>query len=87
METPAILDRLRADEAHMRETTGELLKSGLLLPKYCTFSAESSHLLAFFEGRGALLVNNFVSQYPGKLAGMYSFSVRPLLPFPGIFPC
>ena len=77
VETPAILDRLRADEAHMRETTGELLKSGLLLPKYCTFSAESSHLLAFFEGRGALLVNNFVSQYPGKLAGMYSFSVRP----------
>ena len=77
VETPAILDRLRADEAHMLETTGELLKSGLLLPKYCTFSAENAQLLAFFEGRGALLVNNFVSQYPGKLAGMYSISVRP----------
>lgn len=76
VETPAVLDRLRADEAHMSETTGELLKNGLLLPKYCEFSAESSVLLAFFESRSALLLNNFVSQYPGKLSGMYSFTVR-----------
>ena len=77
VESPAILDRLRADEAHMLETTGELLKSGLLLPKYSEFSAENSVLLAFFESRAALLLNNFVSQYPGKLSGMYSFAVRP----------
>ena len=77
VESPAILDRLRADEAHMLETTGELLKSGLLLPKYSEFSAETPVLLAFFESRTALLLNNFVSQYPGKLSGMYSFAVRP----------
>lgn len=77
VESSAILDRLRADEAHMLETTGELLKSGLLLPKYSEFSAENSVLLAFFESRAALLLNNFVSQYPGKLSGMYSFAVRP----------
>ena len=77
VESPAILDRLRADEANMLETTGELLKSGLLLPKYSEFSAENSVLLAFFESRAALLLNNFVSQYPGKLSGMYSFAVRP----------
>ena len=77
VESPAILDRLRADEAHMLETTGELLKSGLLLPKYSEFSAENSVLLAFFESRAALLLNNFVSQYPGKLSGMYSFAVQP----------
>ena len=76
VETPAILDRLRADEAHTLETVGELLKSGLLLPKYCEFSAENSQFLAFFESRSALLVNNFVTQYPGKLSGMYSFPVR-----------
>ncbi len=77
VETPTILDRLNGEAAHMMETTGELIKSGLLLPKYCEFSAESAELLAFFENRSALLLNNFVSQYPGKLAGMYSFSVRP----------
>ncbi len=77
VETPAVLDRVRAEEAHMRETVGELLKNGLLLPKYCTFSAEETALLAFFEAHAALLINQFVSQYPGKLAGMYTFSVRP----------
>ena len=53
------------------------MKSGLLLPKYSEFSAETPVLLAFFESRTALLLNNFVSQYPGKLSGMYSFAVRP----------
>ena len=77
VETPAILDRLQAETAHMTETTGELIGSGLLLPKYCDFAEESAALLAFFETRGALLLNNFVSQYPGKLSGMFSFAVRP----------
>ena len=76
VETPAILDRLNAESAHMMETTGELIKSGLLLPKYCEFAKESAVLLAFFESRAALLVNNFVSQYPGKLSAMFSFTVR-----------
>lgn len=77
VETPAILDRLQAEDAHMTETTGELISSGLLLPKYCNFAKESAVLIAFLETHGALLLNNFVSQYPGKLSGMYSFAVRP----------
>ena len=76
VETPAVLDRVSGEEAHMMETTGELIKSGLLLPKYADFSAENAALLSFFESHGALFLNNFVSSYPGKLAGTYSFSVR-----------
>ena len=76
VETPSVLDRVNGEEAHMLGTTGELIKAGLLLPKYADFSAEGARLLAFFESHGALLLNNFVSQYPGKLAGTYSFSVR-----------
>ncbi len=76
VETTAILDRVNGEEAHMLETTGELIKSGLLLPKYADFFAEGTKLLAFFEAHCALLLNNFVTQYPGKLAGTYSFAVR-----------
>ena len=76
IETNAIADRLRAEEAHMTQTTADLMAEGLLLPKYADFSAQSSALYAFFDTRSALLINNFVTQYSGKLAGMYSFSVR-----------
>ncbi len=77
IESPAVLDRVRAEAAHMQVTTGELITSGLLLPKYCDFSKEETELLAFFESRSALLCNTFVSQYPGKLAAMFTVTVRP----------
>ena len=77
VETPSILDRVRAESAHMQETTGDLIKSGLLLPKYCEFSKDETELLSFFESRGALLCNTFVSQYPGKLSSMFTMNVRP----------
>ncbi len=77
IETPSILERVRGEAAHMQETTGDLIKSGLLLPKYCEFSKDETELLSFFETRSALLCNTFVSQYPGKLSAMFSFTVRP----------
>ncbi len=77
VETPAILERIRGEAAHMQETTGELIRQGLLLPKYCEFLKEESVLLAFLESRSALLCNTFVSQYPGKLAAMYNLTMRP----------
>ncbi len=77
VETPSIFERLRGEEAHMQETTGELIHSGLLLPGYCEFSKDASVLTAFFESHGALLFNTFVTQYPGRLCSMFSFTVRP----------
>ncbi len=77
VESPAVLDRVRAEASHMQETTGELIRSGLLLPKYCEFSKDETVLLAFFESHSALLCNTFVSQYPGKLSAMFTFTVRP----------
>ncbi len=77
VETPRILDRVRGEEAHTKETAGELIKSGLLLPKYCEFAKGEIELLAFLESHGALLCNTFVSQYPGKLSGMFALTVRP----------
>ncbi len=77
IETNAIQERLHSEQAHMMQTTGDLIKEGLLLPKYAEFSADTSRILSFFETHSALLLNNFVTQYPGKLAGMFSFSVRP----------
>ena len=76
IETPSVLERVRGEATHMQETTGDLIRSGLLLPKYCEFSKDETTLLAFFESHGALLCNTFVSQYPGKLASMFSFAVR-----------
>ncbi len=77
VETPQVLARVRAEASHMQETAGELIRTGLLLPKYCEFSADETTLLAFFESRSALLCNTFVSQYPGKLRSMFSVAVRP----------
>jgi transcription-repair coupling factor (superfamily II helicase) len=77
VETPAILDRVRGEAAHMQETTGELIRSGLLLPKYCEFALTSPALFSLFDTHTAVLLNNFITQYPGKLSGTYSFSVRP----------
>ena len=76
IETNAIADRLQSEAAHMAQTTGDLIAEGLLLPKYCDFSAEGALLYAFLEARSALLLNNFVTQYPGRLSGTYSFAVR-----------
>jgi len=77
VETPSISDRLQSEAAHMQSTVGELIGEGLLLPKYCEFSLEAPALFSFFERHSAVLINNFISQYPGKLSGMYSFTVRP----------
>ena len=77
IETNAIQERLQSEQAHMLQTTGDLIKEGLLLPKYAEFSADITKIYAFFESHSALLLNNFVTQYPGRLAGMFSFSVRP----------
>ncbi len=77
VETPQVLERVRAESAHMQETTGELIRSGLLLPKYCEFSKDEVTLLSFLEAHSALLCNTFVSQYPGKLSAMYTLNVRP----------
>ena len=77
VETPGIGDRLQSEEAHTRGTVGDLIGQGLLLPKYCDFALGAPVLYSFFESHSAVLLNNFISQYPGKLAGMYSFSVRP----------
>ncbi len=75
-ESPAVLERVRAEATHMQETTGELIRSGLLLPKYCEFSKGEAELLAFFDGRSALISNTFVSQYPGKLSALFTLNVR-----------
>ena len=78
VETPAIADRLQAEAAHMQETTGDLIGAGLLLPKYCDFSADGAMLYSFFETRSALLLNNFVTQYQGgRLTETFSFQMRP----------
>ncbi len=77
VETPAIADRLQAEFAHMESTVGELIRQGLLLPKYCEFSLNAPVLFSFFETHTAVLLNNFITQYQGKLSGTYSFSVRP----------
>ncbi len=77
LESPAVLERVRAEASHMQETTGELIHSGLLLPKYAEFSKDESVLLSFFEVQSALLCNTFVSQYPGKLSSIFAFTVRP----------
>ena len=77
VETPGISDRLQSESAHMERTTAELIEAGLLLPKYCEFFAQSSVLWSFFETHSAVLLNNFITQYPGKLSGMFSFTVRP----------
>ena len=77
VETPAIADRLQSEATHMEMTTGDLIEAGLLLPKYCEFFAESSVLWSFFESHSAVFLNNFITQYSGKLSGMFSFSVRP----------
>jgi len=77
VETPGIADRLQSEIAHMERTTGDLIEAGLLLPKYCEFLADPSVLWSFFETHSAVLLNNFITQYPGKLSGMFSFTVRP----------
>ena len=77
VETPGIAERLQSETAHMERTTAELIEAGLLLPKYCEFFAEASVLWSFFETHSAVLLNNFITQYPGKLSGMFSFTVRP----------
>ncbi|MBR5188146.1 MAG: hypothetical protein IKW18_06705, partial [Clostridia bacterium] len=77
VETPGIADRLQSEAVHMERTTGDLIEAGLLLPKYCEFFADAAVLWSFFETHSALLLNNFITQYPGKLSGMFSFSIRP----------
>ena len=77
VETPAISDRLQAEYAHMEGTVGDLLGQGLLLPKYCEFSLNAPALFSLLETHTAVLLNNFITQYPGKLSGTYSFAVRP----------
>ena len=77
VETPAISDRLQAEYAHTESTVGELIGQGLLLPKYCEFSLHAPVLFSFFETHTAVLINNFITQYAGRLSGTYSFSVRP----------
>ena len=77
IETPGIADRLQSEATHMERTTADLIEAGLLLPKYCEFYAEAPALWSFFETHTAVLLNNFITQYPGKLSGMFSFAVRP----------
>ncbi len=77
VETPGIADRLQSESAHMERTTGDLIEAGLLLPKYCEFFSDDAALWSFFETHSAVLLNNFITQYPGKLSGMFSFTVRP----------
>ena len=76
VETPAIADRLQAEAAHMESTVMELVGEGLLLPKYCEFSLSAPVLFSLFETHTAVLINNFITQYQGRLSGTYSFSVR-----------
>ncbi|MBR6744324.1 MAG: DEAD/DEAH box helicase, partial [Clostridia bacterium] len=77
VETPAIADRLQAEATHTEATVGDLLGQGLLLPKYCEFALTAPALFSFLDTHTAVLINNFITQYPGRLSETYSFSVRP----------
>ena len=76
IERAAIEDRLKGFELQSAEDVRELLEHGLISPQYCDFAFNRERLFSFFENNAALIVDNFISQYPGKLSEIFSFYTR-----------
>ena len=76
IERATIEERLRGYEIQSAEDVRELLENALISPKYKDFAFTSARLFSFFENNAALVLDNFTSQYPGKLTEIFSFVTR-----------
>ncbi|MCQ2435499.1 MAG: transcription-repair coupling factor [Clostridia bacterium] len=75
-ETGAVAEKLKTQSWHISQEIEQLLKDGLIQPKYASYYADEGKLYAFLERNSALLINNFQSQYHGKLNEMFIFQTR-----------
>ena len=76
IERASIENRLSGYEVQSAEDVRELLENALISPKYKDFAFPSARLFSFFENNAALVLDNFTSQYPGKLTEIFSFVTR-----------
>lgn len=76
IERATIEDRLSGYEMQSAEDVRELLENALISPKYKDFAFPAARLFSFFENNAALVLDNFTSQYPGKLSEIFSFVTR-----------
>ena len=76
IERASIQDRIAGYELQSAEDVRELLENSLISPKYQNFAFPGTKLWSFFEENAAIILDNFISQYPGKLTGIFSFLTR-----------
>lgn len=76
IERASIEERLAGYESQSAEDVRELLENALISPKYKDFAFPKERLFSFFENNSAIILDNFTSQYPGKLSEIFSFVTR-----------
>ena len=76
IERATLEDRLKGFEIQSAEDVRELLEHGLISAQYRDFAFNGERLFSFFENNAALVLDNFTSQYPGKLSEIFSFYTR-----------
>lgn len=72
----AISERLRGYELQIAEDVCELLKTAMISPKYKEFAFPADTLFSFFDRNAAIIIDDFISQYPGKLSEIFTFFTR-----------
>ena len=83
VEHKSCMERLDSSEAHLIETTKELILQGAMLPKFALFSQEKSDLESFIYRNPSVFVDSFLSKSDFKLSGLFNIEARKTGSFSG----
>ena len=83
IEHKACLDRLKAAETHLIETTKELILEGAMLSKYSGFSQQSDDFDSFIYRNPTVFIDSFLNKTDFKLSGLFNIESRKTGSFSG----
>ncbi len=72
----SLAERLDGYERQSAEDVRELLEASLISQRYKDFAFPAEDMFRFFEKNAAVIIDDFISQYPGKLSEIFTFYSR-----------